>query len=279
VRPCDFANRHSALGDAAERQYREKLDLFFRLAEPELRRILSSLGLPRGARVLDAGCGTGGVTRLLRRTSGAVVGLDLSRPHLTTACANGAATLLQASLSEPPFRPRSFDLVWCANALHHTQEPVRALAALRATLRPGGRAVLCQSSLLPDMLFAWDSALEQAVHAACLRHYRDKYALDGDHAAGWRRGLGWLREAGFEQPQARTFLIERTAPLDDAARAYIEVAIFRGYWGPAIDPYLTPPEVQRLRGLLDPESPEYALARPDFHFLQTLTCFVGINSG
>lgn len=271
-------DRHSALGDAARRDYAGKLSLFFRLAEPELRRLVSGCEIAPGSRVLDAGCGAGDTARLLAEQtgpSGMVVGLDLSAPHLAAAKRDDRGFWLQGSLSEPPISARSFDAIWCANAVHHARNPLAALEALRETLRPRGRIALCQSALLPDMVFAWDSDLERAVHSACRRYYREKYGLSDEHAFAWRRGMGWLREAGFEQPHAETIVVERTAPLDRATRAYIEQALFAGYWGPKIDPYLTAAEVQRLRELTDPKSQEYALARPDFHYVQTLTCFSG----
>lgn len=271
-------DRNSALGDGAARDYAGKLSLFFRLAEPELRRLVSGFEITPGSRVLDAGCGAGDTARLLAEQtgpSGMVVGLDLSAPHLAAAKRDNRGCWLQGSLSEPPILASSFDAIWCANAVHHARSPVGALGALRELLRPRGRIALCQSALLPDMVFAWDSELESAVHSACRRYYREKYGLSDDHAFAWRRGIGWLREAGFEHPRAETIVVERTAPLDDATRAYIEQALFAGYWGPKIDAYLTVAEARRLRKLTDPNSVDYALARPDFHYVQTMTCFSG----
>lgn len=274
-------DRNSALGDAAERDYAGKLSLFFRLAEPELRRLITGLNLALGTRVLDAGCGAGQTAPLLAEQTGPtgmVVGLDLSRPHLSAGRQGSPGCWLQASLSEPPFPRGCFDAIWCANAVHHTHNPVRALLALREILRPGGRVALCQSALLPDMVFAWDNELEWAVHAACRRYYREKYGLGDDHAVAWRRGFGWLREAGFERPRADTIVIERTAPLDDATRAYLEKALFADYWGPKIDVHLSAAQVRRLRQWTNPDSADYALARADFHYIRTLTCFSGRKS-
>ncbi len=274
-------DRGSTLGDTPERDYSAKLSLFFRAAEPELRRLIAELNIATGSRMLDAGCGAGQTTQLLADRTGAtglVVGLDLSRPHLAAARQGARGNWLQASLSEPPFSAGSFDTIWCLNAIHHAHDPLRALQALRQALRPGGTVAVCQSTLLPDMVFAWDSELESAVHAACRRFYRAKYALGSDQAAAWRRGIGWLREAGFKGPRAKTIVVERTAPLDDATRTYLEKALFAGYWGPKIEAHLTADQTRQLRNLTDPDSAHYALARPDFHYIQTLTCFTAQRS-
>jgi|GEM_PF-846513 len=265
------------LGDSVDRDYSSKLALFSSFAEPELRELIAVLEIAPGARILDAGCGVGAAARMLAERAGRagfVTGLDLSAPHLAAARARGEGAWLQASLSAPPLSENAFDWVWCMNAIHHVEDPVNALRSLGATLRPEGQLVLCQSALLPDMVFAWDSETEWAAHAACRRYYRQEYGLEGAPALAWRRGVGWLREAGFERVRPRTLVIERTAPLDEAARSYLEQAVFGGYWQSRIDAFLTVPQAQRLRQWLNPDSPEYALKRPDFHFIQTLTCFI-----
>src|SRR6266403_1823977 len=47
------------LGDTPSRDYSRKLSLFNSFAESELRRLIASVGLSPGMRILDAGCGTG----------------------------------------------------------------------------------------------------------------------------------------------------------------------------------------------------------------------------
>ena len=79
--------------------------------------------------------------------------------------------------------------------------------------------------------------------------------------------------------RAETIVVERTAPIDDATRAYVEKALFAGYWGPKIDIHLTAAQVRRLRRWTNPDSADYAPARPDFHYIQTLTCFTGRKLG
>jgi SAM-dependent methyltransferase len=264
------------LGDAPDRSYARKLEQFARFAEPELKRVFADLSLSRGTVALDLGCGPGLATRWLHEAlaDGYVVGADLSLPHLEAARAHHSA-LVQADGGRPCFRRGTFDFIWACNTVNHLRRPVEALVELRGLLRGGGRLALAQSALLPDMFFAWDAPLEDAVRAACHRVYRERYGLALDDTAGVRGLVRVMRSAGFASVSARTYVIERLQPLCDAARGYLRYAIFEGAWGEKVLPYLSPDERARLQRNCDPESPEYCLEREDFHHIQTLTVCVG----
>jgi SAM-dependent methyltransferase len=268
------------LGDTPERDYSRKLRLFSAFAEPELRAAIARLRLARGMRVLDAGCGTGETLGWLAAAvapDGLAVGVDLSTIHLDVARAALAsgALLLQADLQRTPLAPAIFDLVWSVNTIHHLRDPLAGTRALAALLRPGGRLALGQSSLLPDMFFAWDARLERVVTEAVRAYYRERYGLS-EHALSGVRGIfGMLREAGLSGVAVGTFVIERCAPLDRHAHAWLLEAIFRGTWGERLRPYLSPADYAALTHLCDPRDPQFALHRPDFHFVQSFTLAVG----
>jgi hypothetical protein len=52
-------------------------------------------------------------------------------------------------------------------------------------------------------------------------------------------------------------------------------AIFEKTWGERLKPYLAADDYLTLRRLCDPQHPQFALRRADFHFLQTFTFAVG----
>jgi len=268
------------LGDTPQRDYSRKLSLFSALAEPELRAAIASLDLVRGMRVLDAGCGTGEMLGWLAATvapGGLAVGIDLSTTHLRAARAAvpPGTQLLQADLLRRPLVAETFDLVWSVNTIHHLRDPAAGARALVALLRPGGRLALGQSSLLPDMYFAWDARLERVVTEAVRAYYRDRYDL-GEHELTAVRGLvRLLHDAGLFGLRVRTFVIERTAPLDPCTHAWLLEAIFRGTWGERLQPYLPPADYEELTHICDPQHPQFGLRRPDFHFIQTFTLAVG----
>ena len=268
------------LGDTSERDYTRKLQLFNSFAEPELRRAIDSLNLTAGACVLDAGCGTGEALRWLSSAvgpDGAVVGIDLATAHVAAARSQGIAkaTVLQADLLHAPFCPASFDLIWCVNTINHLRDPILGLKRLAGLLRPGGRIALGQSSLLPDMYFAWDSRLERLINEAVRRYYLDRYELREHELAGVRSAVGWLRAAALRDVTPQTLMIERISPLRPADEAYLLEAIFRDTWGERLRPYLPAAEYAELAGLCDPKDRRYALRRPDFHLLQCFTLTTG----
>jgi hypothetical protein len=87
--------------------------------------------------------------------------------------------------------------------------------------------------------------------------------------------VGVLRKANMSDVTARTFVIERVAPLSASDQAYLLEAIFQDTWGERLRPYLSDDDYIEVSRLCDPRSPGFALHRPDFHFLQTLTVVVG----
>jgi SAM-dependent methyltransferase len=271
------------LGDTPERDYSRKLRLFNALAEPELRAAIASVHPEPGMRVLDAGCGTGETLGWLAAAvapGGLAVGVDLSTTHLDVARAKlpPNALLLQADLERTPLRMASFDLIWSVNTVHHLRDPAAGARALVGLLRPGGRLALGQSSLLPDMYFAWDARLERLTTEAVRSYYRDRYHLSENDLTAVRGLLGVLRNAGLVKVTARTYVIERCAPLDARAREWLLEAIFRGTWGERLRPYLSIADYEELTRLCDPQHPQFALHRPDFHFVQTFTLAVGEHS-
>ncbi len=271
------------LGDTPERSYGDKLERYERFLEPELRGIIAALEIAPGARILDAGCGVGLVTRWLAEVAGrtgSVVGLDLSHGHIEAAeRLNGTRELplryMQGDLTATIFGPGTFDLVWTYNTINHLDEPVAALETLAATVVSGGRVVLIQDLLLPEMIFAWDERLEQAVVQACRAYYRDKYGLSHRQITDQRNIYGWMLQAGFEQVAVKTVVSERVQPLSQTDIDYFQHSVFEGHWGDRVRDYLDAADWQALQALTDPESDDYALARPDFHAIQTSTVAIG----
>jgi SAM-dependent methyltransferase len=101
-------------------------------------------------RVLDIGCGTGGMLTWLRSIDGIdATGLEYSRDALEFCRKRGHTDLTQASALVLPYREGSFDLVVCTDVLQHLPNPPggeAALAEARRALRPGGYLFLRTNS-------------------------------------------------------------------------------------------------------------------------------------
>ncbi len=131
--------------------------------------------------VLDLGCGTGQLTRRLteRFPDAAVVGIDYSAGMLGEASQRlgPRASLVRADAQYLPFRSDSADVVVCTESFHWYEDQRRALAALAAILRPGGRLVIASIAAVTDigesMVRRWSSAGGQPVRALTPRRVQD----------------------------------------------------------------------------------------------------------
>ena len=122
--------------------------LEIRAADPQQRAMLhtylTDAALPQGARVLEVGCGTGAVTRVLATWPGVgeAIGIDPSPVLLAKAreLARGLTTLSfeQGDGRSLPFAGATFDAVVFHTTLCHVPEPDVMLGDAVRILRPGG---------------------------------------------------------------------------------------------------------------------------------------------
>jgi SAM-dependent methyltransferase len=124
--------------------------------------------MPKGARVLDVGCGDGSVARLLMdaRPDLAVEGIDvLVRPvtHVPVTRFDGNVI---------PFERGSFDVVMFVDVLHHTDDPTVLLAEAR---RVAGAAVVlkdhCRDGLLANSTLRLMDWVGNARHGVVLPYH------------------------------------------------------------------------------------------------------------
>ncbi|OQB43261.1 MAG: Demethylmenaquinone methyltransferase [Candidatus Latescibacteria bacterium ADurb.Bin168] len=112
------------------------------------RRALKGISLPHRAVVLDVGCGTGSVIRLLRRSfrSARYMGIDVSSRMLETAsfrepesdfCVGDAAFI--------PCRTESCDLVTTFFTTRNFPDLPAAVREMMRVLKPGGRLIVLDS--------------------------------------------------------------------------------------------------------------------------------------
>lgn len=100
-----------------------------------------------GIRILDVGCGSGGLARLLVEEGAEVTGVDPNPQALTTARTLApAARFEEANAEALPFEDAAFDVVLIVNALHHIPLDAmdRALAEAARVTRPGGWLIVLE---------------------------------------------------------------------------------------------------------------------------------------
>ena len=98
----------------------------------------------KGRLLLDAGCGNGALTAALTDFGLETVGIDLSDSVERGAVQNDRAYthFVQASVMTPPFKRRSFDLVFSSGVLHHTPDTRAAFRSIAELCVDGGRTYI-----------------------------------------------------------------------------------------------------------------------------------------
>ena len=172
---------------------------------PDAIRIMAAIGMPRGGRIADLGCGTGNSLGWFAEqvgVQGEVVGIDLSMEQLAIAKARTRAAghhnvdLIEASIYETGLPRASFDVVHCRFVLCHLTRPMDAVREMAALAKPGGLVIAFDVDL--DGLF---SVPETAAYARLLALLFARNSLRGCDA---RLGLKLPRmflDAGLSAPE------------------------------------------------------------------------------
>ncbi len=116
------------------------------------RQIVSLLELKKGDRVLDLGCGTGVLTRMIgdeltSEDGGVSVGIDAAAKMIQVACKKRESETCRfdvVAAEDLPYENESFDAVVSSLFFHHVDLDLKtkALAEAWRVLRPGGKLVI-----------------------------------------------------------------------------------------------------------------------------------------
>lgn len=134
-------------------------------------------GIPKRPRMLDAGCGTGQMLKMLQR-QGSAVGLDLSREAIMFAASRDARNLVLGSVTSPPFAEGTFDIALALDVIEHVDDDRGILQGLRSLVRPGGALIVT----VPAFQFLWSDHDRINHHR---RRYRAQELRDRLEIAGF----------------------------------------------------------------------------------------------
>ena len=203
-----------------------------KLAERNL--MVRDLHLAQGSIVLDAGCGPGLWTPLLAQAVGPlgqIIGVDVSAEALATARQLSQnywyaqqTDYRQGSLDRLPVPPGSIDVIFSANVSQYLPDPIQTFAALGRYLIPGGQLAVKDIDFGTLRFFTIDPALQARVLQA-RASWETERVLEGflfeDSWVGSKLA-SYLRAAGFEDVQEKSYTVTRQAPLSADFRAYLQ---------------------------------------------------------
>ena len=120
-----------------------------RILIPHTIRVFEHVTLQAGARVLDAACGTGIVTRIAVEqfhNLASIVGIDINPGMLEVARIHTPITdtpieWREGDVCALPFPDDSFEVVLCQQSMQFIPDKLRALQEMRRVLMPSGRLV------------------------------------------------------------------------------------------------------------------------------------------
>ena len=149
--------------------------------------------------VADLGAGEGLLSELLARRCKKVIAVDNSEKIVAFAAAKARKNNLKnlefrlGDLQNPPIEPESADLVILSQALHHAEEPAKAVSAAHKILKPGGQVMI----------------LDLARH-----HFEQAHELYGDRWLGFAESelQEWLEKAGFKKVEISIVAREEQPP-------------------------------------------------------------------
>jgi len=149
------ARERAVLPLSVQNAYRERYRAIrpgWRSSGDQLEAIVRS-HVTRHSRVLDLGCGRGGVVEVLWRDVELAAGLDPDSPSLTEHRAQGMPVIRGVG-EQMPFVDESFDLIVCLWVLEHLKDPIQAFREVFRVLRPRGHFVFVTPNMRNLLMLA-----------------------------------------------------------------------------------------------------------------------------
>lgn len=212
----------------------EWLENHHRSKAPEREQMIRDLHLKPGSLVIDAGCGPGLWTPLLARAigpRGRILGVDISVEALITAQQRSKDTWYRpqiqykrSTLEQLPVPSGIAHAIFSANVSQYLPDPVSTFAAMGHYLVPGGRLIIKDIDFGTMRFSNIDPKLQARVFNA--RERWEKQRIDSGYAFedSWvgSKLAGYLRQAGFDNVQERSYRIARRYPLSKEFRLYLQ---------------------------------------------------------
>jgi trans-aconitate 2-methyltransferase len=210
--------------------------LYHQISAPQVswgKKVLSRILLRSDETVLDAGCGTGRLTRDLLEAlpRGRVVALDLSQNMLEAARAYlepefaGRVEFLCCDVLHLPVN-QAFDGIFSTASFHWVRDHPRLFAGLFRVLRPGGwLCAQCGGARNLDRLLGRvQSLMDSPPYAQCFIGYESPWEYSDTDTAAQR-----LRTAGFEDVETSLEEAPTKFPNAEQFEQFVRSVILRNH--------------------------------------------------
>lgn len=246
---------------------------YHRAFRAELRKMLADVYHGQARAALDIACGDGAYAGWLSQHFGveaAVVGLDtnfsflrLARRRPVDRHEGRQVQSLAGNALRLPFAEESFDAVWCAQSLYSLPDSAAVLKEMGRVTRRGGTVAVLENDTLHEVILPWPPDMELAIRQAewasfCRGSSDPKKFYTGRYLPEA------FRLGGFASCTVKTYAINRTAPLNAEARAFLLGYLSR--LRERVAPYLSAERLTWVDRLLDPGEHNSLIDRADFSF-------------
>jgi ubiquinone/menaquinone biosynthesis C-methylase UbiE len=212
----------------------EWLETHHRCKAPERVQMIRDIYLKQGSYVVDAGCGPGLWTPLLAHAigyQGRILGVDVSPEALVTANKRKHGKRYErivkykrGLLEQLPVPYASIDLIFSANVSQYLPDPVTTFATMGRYLVPGGRLVIKDIDFGTMRFHNFDKGLQTRIFQA--RKHWEQLRVDTGYSFedSWvgSKLASYMRSAGFEDVQEKSYRIVRHFPLSQDFRFYLQ---------------------------------------------------------
>jgi len=156
--------RHEACFAMRSSQYEiiyrtETAHWWYRVRRDLTRKLITQFAGGRDLKILDIGCGTGGLMRELE-AFGEVHGVDNSEQAIAFCHTRGVMNTKLGSITDIPYPAGSFDVVLALDVLEHVDDDIRGISEMKRVLRPGGIMIIFS----PAFQFLWGTTDEVGHH-------------------------------------------------------------------------------------------------------------------
>ncbi len=195
----DAPNRYAIRGG---KEGKQRLDLLARVLLPTTAQLFDRVGLIRGMKCLDVGCGGGHVAILMARIAGpegSVIGTDTDAEILALAGKDAEEAKVtnirfqQLDACESVWH-EEFDITYARFLLSHLNEPEKCLTAMAGACAPGGTIVLEDTDFAGSFCYPICAAYERYIEL-----YQKLVQRKGGDSNIGPKLPGLLRQAGVER--------------------------------------------------------------------------------